>query len=254
MRLARASFHRGQSRSPARNDVGRHGIPVPLGAITANGSRVEGRGSEADFFSTCHGVPPGCVGWTCFYEVAGAYHRTPLNACARGPVCRDAGPTVGKGGRAYLGDVERLSLKPGEIPYCDRRISRSSRVAVTQLANVEALVWNRTCVDVRRSTKAMSVHASVWLHSRGIADDGLWRRMRAIGRWIRRAACALRGHDMWLRREHDRIFLECLGCGHQTPGWHIAVRRANRVAPRGTTRVVPMNAHRVTRGTTSRCA
>jgi osmotically-inducible protein OsmY len=62
-------------------------------------------------------------------------------------------------------------------------------------------------------------------------------------------ACALRGHDMWLHMEHDRILLECLGCGQQTPGWHIDVRRTSPVVPRSTSRAVSLSAHRVMRST-----
>jgi osmotically-inducible protein OsmY len=54
---------------------------------------------------------------------------------------------------------------------------------------------------------------------------------------------------MWLHMEHDRILLECLGCGQQTPGWHIDVRRTSPVVPRSTSRAVSLSAHRVMRST-----
>jgi hypothetical protein len=37
----------------------------------------------------------------------------------------------------------------------------------------------------------------------------------------RRALCGLRGHDLWLLFEPDRLSLRCASCGWNSPGWTI---------------------------------
>jgi len=39
--------------------------------------------------------------------------------------------------------------------------------------------------------------------------------------WIRQTYCGLHGHDAMLHFEKDRLFLQCVSCGHQTPGWDL---------------------------------
>jgi hypothetical protein len=69
---------------------------------------------------------------------------------------------------------------------------------------------------------------------------------------VREAVCGLRGHDMVLHFEPDRLSLECLACGARTQGWALdvnpvyrrprrkagsqAVHRFDRSAPNGPTR------------------
>jgi hypothetical protein len=33
--------------------------------------------------------------------------------------------------------------------------------------------------------------------------------------------CGMHGHDSLLQFERDRMFLRCVSCGHETPGWEI---------------------------------
>jgi hypothetical protein len=40
----------------------------------------------------------------------------------------------------------------------------------------------------------------------------------------RQAFCALRGHELLLHFEPDRLSLRCLVCGAETPGWQLDVR------------------------------
>jgi hypothetical protein len=48
----------------------------------------------------------------------------------------------------------------------------------------------------------------------------------------RRALCGLRGHDLWLLFEPDRLSLRCASCGWNSPGWTIgAPLRGCRVKP-----------------------
>ena len=39
--------------------------------------------------------------------------------------------------------------------------------------------------------------------------------------WLRRTQCGLSGHEMIRRVDRDRISLECLACGQQSPGWSL---------------------------------
>lgn len=43
--------------------------------------------------------------------------------------------------------------------------------------------------------------------------------------------CLLMGHDDLIRRECDRIYLECSDCGRATRGWTLG-RSKNRASPR----------------------
>jgi hypothetical protein len=38
---------------------------------------------------------------------------------------------------------------------------------------------------------------------------------------IREAFCGLYGHDSMLQFQHDRMFLKCVSCGHESPGWSL---------------------------------
>jgi hypothetical protein len=46
------------------------------------------------------------------------------------------------------------------------------------------------------------------------AESGVFDRIRHF--W-----CALHGHDMFLQFRQDRMFLACVSCGHQSPGWEL---------------------------------
>ncbi len=38
---------------------------------------------------------------------------------------------------------------------------------------------------------------------------------------LRHMMCGLHGHDALLQFEHGRMFLRCVSCGHETPGWEL---------------------------------
>ena len=46
--------------------------------------------------------------------------------------------------------------------------------------------------------------------------EGLGARVRE---WFRHLLCGFHGHDKLLQFEQDRMFLRCVSCGHQSPGW-----------------------------------
>jgi hypothetical protein len=43
---------------------------------------------------------------------------------------------------------------------------------------------------------------------------------RVIDR-MRQMLCGLHGHDSLLQFEQDRMYLRCVSCGHETPGWEL---------------------------------
>jgi hypothetical protein len=60
--------------------------------------------------------------------------------------------------------------------------------------------------------------------------------------WVRQTYCGLHGHDNMLHFERDRLFLQCVSCGRQTPGWELN----ETPRPVVTVRAEP-HAHRVMR-------
>lgn len=42
---------------------------------------------------------------------------------------------------------------------------------------------------------------------------------------LRRLICALRGHEDYLQLEKNRVYLQCIACGHESPGWTVGERR-----------------------------
>jgi len=38
---------------------------------------------------------------------------------------------------------------------------------------------------------------------------------------LRQMMCGLHGHDTLVQFEHDRMYLRCVTCGHETHGWEL---------------------------------
>ena len=38
---------------------------------------------------------------------------------------------------------------------------------------------------------------------------------------VKQMWCGLHGHDSLLQFQQDRMFLRCVSCGHETPGWNL---------------------------------
>ena len=51
---------------------------------------------------------------------------------------------------------------------------------------------------------------------------------------LRQMMCGLHGHDTLVQFEQDRMFLRCVSCGHETPGWEL-----NEPRPQVTVREAP---------------
>ena len=47
---------------------------------------------------------------------------------------------------------------------------------------------------------------------------------RVLGK-VRQVFCGLHGHDNLLQFERDRMYLRCVSCGHETPGWELTETR-----------------------------
>ena len=46
----------------------------------------------------------------------------------------------------------------------------------------------------------------------------------AVAEGLVQVRCGLGGHAMAMRFDKTRMSLQCLGCGHNTPGWTIQAR------------------------------
>ena len=49
----------------------------------------------------------------------------------------------------------------------------------------------------------------------------IWTQVAQVSVRSRRLSlkCWFMGHDDWIRRTPDRLYLECFECGRETPGW-----------------------------------
>jgi hypothetical protein len=56
----------------------------------------------------------------------------------------------------------------------------------------------------------------------------------------RQVVCGLHGHDSLLQFERDRMFLRCVSCGHETPGWEINDTPPAVAAPRADAAAKPV--------------
>ena len=42
---------------------------------------------------------------------------------------------------------------------------------------------------------------------------------------LKRVVCAIRGHEDYLHFEKNRVYLQCVACGCESPGWTVDARR-----------------------------
>src|SRR5262245_41882637 len=57
-------------------------------------------------------------------------------------------------------------------------------------------------------------------HIRTVGDEAHTEGFggRAIDR-LRQMLCGVRGHDVFMQFQRNRMFLRCVSCGHESPGW-----------------------------------
>jgi hypothetical protein len=56
--------------------------------------------------------------------------------------------------------------------------------------------------------------------------------LNAVVERVRHAVCALHGHDALLQFERGRMYLKCVSCGYESPGWTVRERETRPAAPR----------------------
>ena len=74
------------------------------------------------------------------------------------------------------------------------------------------------------------------IHEEGLGEKVLER--------LRHLMCGLHGHDTLLQFDHGRMYLRCVSCGHETPGWKLDEARPT-VTARGDARRTAMRPHLV---------
>jgi hypothetical protein len=42
---------------------------------------------------------------------------------------------------------------------------------------------------------------------------------------LKRLICAIWGHEDYRQFEKNRVFLQCISCGHESPGWTVDTRQ-----------------------------
>ena len=56
-------------------------------------------------------------------------------------------------------------------------------------------------------------------------DNGAHRADDGLGMWVltqvRQTFCGMHGHDSLVQFEQERMFLKCVSCGHESPGWDL---------------------------------
>jgi len=54
-----------------------------------------------------------------------------------------------------------------------------------------------------------------------VVAGAMWTQMSQVALRLRRLSlkCWFMGHDDWIRRTPDRLYLECSQCGRETQGW-----------------------------------
>jgi hypothetical protein len=82
------------------------------------------------------------------------------------------------------------------------------------------MAWEQGTMGSIRFQESTLPHGLVSSDDRALADqpEGLGTRVMY---WLRQAFCGLHGHDSLLQFEKDRMFLKCVSCGHETPGWEL---------------------------------
>jgi hypothetical protein len=58
-------------------------------------------------------------------------------------------------------------------------------------------------------------------HSLNATRTQFARLYRDAGAWLHQRLCGLYGHSMVRHFESTKLSLECVSCGHRTPGWDL---------------------------------
>jgi hypothetical protein len=77
-----------------------------------------------------------------------------------------------------------------------------------------------------------SSHTVAFNESLDSTSDGYQVREDLVARsWarLRQFYCGLHGHDHLLQFAAERMFLQCVSCGHESPGWELTEAPPKRV-------------------------
>jgi len=74
-----------------------------------------------------------------------------------------------------------------------------------------------------KTTVLAAVAGTVWTQLPQVALRLRWLSLK----------CWFMGHDDWIRRTPDRLYLECVECGRETQGWATGKRQESLIRPRG---------------------
>lgn len=109
---------------------------------------------------------------------------------------------------SYLGLAPRGTALEAHLNRTDAR--RVHRRGVGRQEEQEHMVTNHAhSIASRDEVRETAVGANL---------DGFGGRV--IDR-LRQMVCGLHGHDTLLQFEQDRMYLRCVSCGHETPGWEL---------------------------------
>jgi len=78
------------------------------------------------------------------------------------------------------------------------------------------------------ASTGMFSHAFPVMHPLGVPAREAQVSGRTIVTAIREGLCGLSGHEFLLHTEPSRLFLRCMECGHETPGWNVAAQPRRR--------------------------
>jgi hypothetical protein len=73
----------------------------------------------------------------------------------------------------------------------------------------------------------MLTHAHPWLLFFGPEFDGRNALRAAVAR-LRETMCGIGGHEYYVHATSNRIFMRCVTCGCETPGWRIDIKTRHR--------------------------
>lgn len=48
----------------------------------------------------------------------------------------------------------------------------------------------------------------------------------AVATWIHQRICGMHGHENFMQFARNRVFLKCISCGFESPGWDVKARPA----------------------------
>ena len=87
-----------------------------------------------------------------------------------------------------------------------------------------------------KTTILVAAAGAIWTHMPQVpARLNIGRRLSL--------KCLFMGHEDWIRRSSDRLYLECFECGRETRGWTTGRSHQSDRAAEGRVQRAPVNKH-----------